>query len=151
MVVALGAVLILSAAPAWAQTFFWCFDLTGMEEVPPADTTATGRALVSYDPATNLLEYNISFSGLSSPETMAHIHGFAPRGVPAGILYALPLGSSKFGQITVPDAHEADLLFGLTYVNVHSVNFANGEIRGQIDQLRQTCNDTIFRDGFEET
>jgi hypothetical protein len=85
------------------------------------------------------LFYNITFSGLGSAETMAHIHGFAPPGVNAGIIHTLPLGSPKNGVFNYSQAQEADILNGLSYVNIHSVNFPNGEIRGQIAGSATPC------------
>jgi hypothetical protein len=109
--------------------------LTGAQEVPPNASTAVGQGVFLYDDIANLLVFNITFAGLSSAETAAHIHGPAPSGANAGILFGLPTGSPKVGTWTVPDMLEAALLAGQTYVNVHSVNFPGGEIRGQITQV----------------
>lgn len=85
------------------------------------------------------MHYNITFSGLGSAETMAHIHGFAPPTVNAGIIHTLPLGNPKIGVFNYSQAQEAGILNGLTYVNIHSVNFPNGEIRGQISGSSTPC------------
>jgi hypothetical protein len=146
--IVVAAFLVLPAAPAFTQTVVWCVDLEGAQETPPAASAGSGTGLLTYDLDTNVLTYNISFSGLGSPEIMAHIHGPAPRGEAAGILFTLPLGSPKVGQWDVPEAQEADLLAGMDYVNIHTVLFGNGEIRGQIDLLGASC-DVLFADGFE--
>ena len=49
--------------------------LTGAQCVPPVDTTGSGTADLTYDPATRIVTWNITYSGLSSPTTMAHFHG----------------------------------------------------------------------------
>ena len=54
--------------------------LTGAQCVPPVDTSGTGTAEITYDPATRVVTWNISYSGLSSPTTMAHFHGPAKQG-----------------------------------------------------------------------
>ena len=46
--------------------------LTGAQQVPPVETPATGTAELTYDPATRVLTWNVSYSGLSGPATMAH-------------------------------------------------------------------------------
>lgn len=115
------------------QCYTFSFGLSGAEEVPPNGSPATGTGLVTIDTDTNQLDYNITFSGLQGMETAAHIHGFAPPGSNAGVLYTLPPGSPKIGSITYTEAQEADLLAGLSYVNIHSSVFGGGEIRGQID------------------
>jgi hypothetical protein len=109
--------------------------MSGIEETPPVVTTATGMGTITMDTTANELQYEITFSGLSSAETNAHLHGFAPPG-----MSALPLpynnlqpGSPKTGTMTYPEDDEDDLLNGLSYVNIHSGNFPNGEIRGQVD------------------
>ena len=43
-------------------------------------TAVTGTADLTYDPTTRLLTWNVSYSGLSGPATMAHFHGPATEG-----------------------------------------------------------------------
>ena len=120
-----------------------CLNLTitinGAQEVPPNGSPATGTGFINIDTMANQLFYNITFSGLGSAETMAHIHGFAPPSVNAGIIHTLPLGNPKIGVFNYSQAQEADILNGLSYVNIHSVNFPNGEIRGQIAGSATPC------------
>ena len=44
--------------------------LTGAQGVPPVDTAGTGTAELTYDPATRVVTWNITYSGLSSASTM---------------------------------------------------------------------------------
>ena len=113
--------------------------INGAQEVPPNGSLGTGTGTIDVNTVTNQLSYNITFSGLGSAETMAHIHGFAPPGMNAGIIHTLPNGSPKIGVFNYSDAQEANILNGLSYVNIHSVNFPNGEIRGQISGPTLPC------------
>ncbi len=109
--------------------------LNGAQEVPPTTSTATGSGTFTIDTAANTLSFNISFTGLSGAPTDAHIHGPAPPGANANILFSLtPLGltSPITGTWNYPEASEADILAGNTYVNIHTLLFPGGEIRGQI-------------------
>jgi hypothetical protein len=106
--------------------------LDGTQEVPPNGSTATGSALIVIDPATNTLFYHVSYSGLSSAETAAHIHGYAPPGQNAGVVHALPAVNPKIGAWSYPAGNEPQIMAGLTYVNIHTMNFGGGEIRGQV-------------------
>ncbi|HYF65487.1 MAG TPA: CHRD domain-containing protein, partial [Herpetosiphonaceae bacterium] len=103
------------------------------------NSAATGSADVVVDMAANTLAYTITYSGLSSAETMAHIHGFAPRATNAPVLHTLPPGSPKVGVWNYNQADEANIVGGQTYINIHSVNFPGGEIRGQIDGAPTSC------------
>jgi len=71
------------------------------------------------------------FSGLSSGQTDAHIHGPAVPGVSAPPVFPLPLGQISDFSINLSPSQVQDLKNGLFYVNVHSSNFPAGEIRGQ--------------------
>ncbi len=113
--------------------------LNGAQEVPPNGSAGSGTGIIDVNTVTNELFYNITFSGLGSAEQMAHIHGFAPPGMNAGIIHNLPLGSPKIGVFNYSQAQEADILNGLSYVNIHTVNFGNGEIRGQIAGPMGSC------------
>ena len=106
--------------------------IDGAQEVPPNGSPATGTGCFSINTTTNTLRYLITRTGgLTTSETAAHIHGFAPPGVNAGVQHVLPLGFHKKGVWNYPEADEASILAGLTYVNIHSTGFPGGEIRGQ--------------------
>ena len=106
-------------------------NLTGAQETPPNNSTATGTAtlLLGPDEQTGLVTLN--FSGLSSAETAAHIHGPAAPGSTGAILFPLPNGNFTDFLITLSAADVQNLKNGQLYINVHSSNFLNGEIRGQ--------------------
>ncbi|MEQ1891770.1 MAG: CHRD domain-containing protein [Planctomycetota bacterium] len=124
-----------------AQVLTTTFPLDGQQEVPPVATTATGSATVTFDLSTMLLSVSGTYSGLSSNQTVAHVHTapFGSAGTSVVVSLAgtggtsgsfsgsAPLGSGQFTN---------GFLRGRMYVNVHSVNFPDvGEIRGQIANL----------------
>jgi len=105
--------------------------LTGSQETPPHNSTATGRATLLLSPDEKTARVSLTFAGLSSGQTDAHIHGPAAAGVSAPAIFPLPLGQVSDFAITLTAAQVQDLKNGLLYVNVHSSNFPTGEIRGQ--------------------
>jgi hypothetical protein len=105
--------------------------MDGAQEVPPNGSPATGLSQILIDTNTNTLFYHISYTGLLTAETAAHIHGYAGPGVPAGVVHALPATNPKIGAWNYPAANEQQILNGLTYSNIHTVGFPGGEIRGQ--------------------
>ncbi len=112
-------------------------ELTGAQEVPPVNTTATARGSVVLSTDETRITVRLSFSGLSSANTMSHIHGPAPAGVNAGVIFDLGNSGSTAGelgplQFAVNAGQVAQLKDGLWYFNIHSVNHGSGEVRGQI-------------------
>ncbi len=106
--------------------------IDGSQEVPPVASPVSGNGTFVIDTVANTLEFDILISGLQNAEIAAHIHGPAGSGATAPVLFPLPLGNAKKGVWNYPEANEADILGGRTYVNVHTGPFPNGEIRGQI-------------------
>src|SRR6185437_4937792 len=106
-------------------------NLTGGQETPPNNSTAGGRASLLLSPDEKTARVSLTFSGLSSGQTDAHIHGPATLGVSAPPVFPLPLGQLSDFSITLTPAQVQDLKNGLFYINVHSLNFPTGEIRGQ--------------------
>ena len=112
--------------------------LTGTQQVPAVQTPGSGSAAMTYDAGTRALTWKVTFSGLSSPATMAHFHGPAAAGKNAGV----KLGISQKGasEVTSPISGEATLSpedakafeAGEMYINVHSKTHSSGEIRGQV-------------------
>jgi mono/diheme cytochrome c family protein len=112
--------------------------LTGAEEVPPVQTTASGNAWVLFDPQTNTLSWTVEFSGLSGPATGAHFHGPADVGATAGVVVSLVadpaagFASPIQGTATITAEQAAQFTGGMWYVNVHTAANPAGEIRGQV-------------------
>jgi len=112
--------------------------LSGAAEVPPVTTAATGTGFLTI--VNNTLNWRVSFTNLTSNATAAHIHGPASRTQNAGVLIGFSgVPSATSGTITGSTALSALNLFylitGQTYINIHSVNFGGGEIRGQIEPV----------------
>ena len=128
--------------------------LSGANEVPANTTTGTGLFTATLDTSTNVFTYDLTFSGLTSNVSNGHIHGPAAAGVNSGTTInfnTLAGATFSFGQTSgaahgtitlnastqVTTAINGDslkkLLFaGLTYANIHTLNNAGGEIRGQV-------------------
>jgi uncharacterized repeat protein (TIGR01451 family) len=122
-----GAVYEIKSKPSLLFTA----SLTGAQETPPNASTATGRATLLLSPDEKSARVSLTFSGLSSAQTDAHIHGPAAPGVSAPPVFPLPLGQLNDFAITLTPAQVQDLKNGLFYINVHSANFTAGEIRAQ--------------------
>ena len=109
--------------------------ISAAQEVPTNGSAGIGTVTASVDTAANLLRFDISYSGLTSTETGAHIHGPALPGANASVKFALPGTNPKTGVWNYSESDEADILAGKMYVNIHTINNGGGEIRGQINGL----------------
>lgn len=129
-------------------------NLSGAEEVPAVDTRARGQAIFKLSEDGSELSYRLIVANLIDV-LMAHIH-LAPVGVNGGVVVWLypsappaelipgrTSGVLATGVITeanlvgaLAGATIADLVAelesGNAYVNVHTVMWEGGEIRGQI-------------------
>ncbi len=112
--------------------------ITGLQEVPANLSTATGLAAVMVDKITGQMYVAGGFTGLSSNISNAHVHQ-AAVGTNGGVVVPLTFdgttqGSVSGSQVLTPVQVEA-YMNGLFYINIHSVNFPGGEIRGQLGNL----------------
>lgn len=137
-VLAAAFALALATAPAARADTGFTATLSGAQEVPPTPSGGFGTGTFVLNNAQTQLTFNITYSGLSIAASAAHIHGAAPPGVNAGVLFNLgPFGtfgtSGSFNGVwAIPAAQVPNLINGLLYVNIHTTNFPGGEIRGQI-------------------
>jgi hypothetical protein len=136
--------------------------LSGANENPMVPSPGTGLAVVVVDPTAHTIQINVMFSNLTSNTVAAHIHcciappgnagvattmpafpGF-PLGVTSGnyssaVLSLQDMGTYNPAFVTAQGGlaqAEAALVNGLlnnlTYLNIHTVMFGGGEIRGAL-------------------
>ena len=171
------AFLMLSGM-AKADQLVFTTTMTGAQEVPPSDSPGIGSALVTIDTITNLMTVNVSFAGLVSPTTIAHIHCCAaPGGIaipattvpsfpgfPVGVTtgtylqtFDLTLASTYNPAFiaanggTVAGAQAAfttGLINGLAYFNIHTTQFPGGEIRGQLQAVPEPATLLLLSSGI---
>ena len=135
-VLVIAVVIAAVAGTAEAAIINFVFPIETTQVVPalPLLTPGSGTGTVTLDTATNLLQWNITFSGFSPiyPETAAHFHGPALPGVNAGIQLGLGVGSPKIGSSIITATQAIDVQNNLWYVNIHSSLHPGGQIRGQV-------------------
>jgi hypothetical protein len=117
--------------------FLFHANLTGSEEVPPVETSATGRFVMALEGDT--VYYRLMAKDIDGV-TMAHVH-IGARGVNGPVsrwLYDVTGINAPGGPLPVhgtftltPDLID-DLMGGNLYVNLHTSEFPGGEIRGQL-------------------
>jgi len=128
-----GTLSLAQAAPV-----SFSVPLTGAQQVPPVQTPASGNANLTYDASTRVVTWSISFSGFPSQVTMAHFHGPAPAGKNAAVKIWLSqkgnmeVTSPFSGQATLSPDEAKMFEAGDMYINVHTKDNPNGEIRGQV-------------------
>ncbi|MGZ5303744.1 MAG: CHRD domain-containing protein, partial [Bacteroidia bacterium] len=119
-------------------------DMNGAQEVPAVATNGKGLGIFKLNNNLDTLTYNIVFQGLSSNVTGAHLH-LGKKGQTGSVV--VNLSDSVNGNIIKGKAYGIDItkaivsamIRGDIYVNVHSKNHTNGEIRGQLNStLRKT-------------
>jgi hypothetical protein len=132
--------------------------LSPSNQVPPA-ATSTGfgneiSAGIVFDTTSSQLHLAVGygsaagFADLTGPATAIHIHGPAGPGTNAAVLVDLmPLnftaanptnGGVVVGSVSIPTNAVADLLAGLDYINIHTLAYTNGELRGQLVAVATT-------------
>jgi hypothetical protein len=130
---ALAGSLLALPATALAEAMTYSVALDGASEVPAVATTGSGVAEVTFDPATKLLTWTVTFDGLSGDAAAAHFHGPAAPGTNAGVAVPIDITVTPItGSATLTDEQAAEFTAGLWYVNIHTAANKGGEIRGWV-------------------
>jgi hypothetical protein len=130
------ASLVALAGPASAGGRPLSTDLTGAEEVPPADPDGSGFARITLNSGSGEVCWSITASDIALPATAAHIHE-APAGVNGPIVVTLSppdesgtaSGCTTADRGLVKDIRKNPAEY---YVNVHTTDYPGGAIRGQL-------------------
>ena len=149
------AVCALVSASAQAALIYATASLDASQEVPTNGSLALGEAILVLDTETNLIGLGASFAGISIADITFpegglafgaagpfHIHS-GPPGVNGPLL--VPFGNPDYytqfdgyfevlttEAIAVGDDFARELRRGNLYLNLHSLAYPGGEIRGQL-------------------
>ena len=125
------------AGLAQATTEKLTVQLSGANEVPAEKTPGTGTATITFDSASRIITWSVTYKGLSGPLTMAHFHGPAAAGQngPVAVWLTKQMGGVAnpiVGQATLTADQAKQFQSGQWYVNLHTQTHPSGEIRAQI-------------------
>ena len=115
-------------------------------QVTTGGSNGDGFCHIVLNAAQTQITVNCSFSSLQGDATAAHIHGNGVVGENAPVLFTFTgVPSARSGLIpphtfNVTPQQVADMRAHRLYVDIHSPNFSNGDVRGQIKQ-RHTISD----------
>ena len=133
----LAGLTLVAATSVQAASYTAVVTLQGSQEVPPSGSSAVGNANICIDTDANTVTYNMTHNVAN--QTAAHFHGFVGPGTNAGVVFGVGVGAQVKGTWNYLESQEANILAGLTYLNVHSSAFPNGEIRGQVLPVAGPC------------
>ena len=105
------------------------FNASGAQEIPPTDSTATGDCLA--DLSTNATSVHVRCSHNVDNVTNIHLHA-APPGEDGPVIFDFPNTPTFAGDVPLTPRLVADFAAGFLYVNIHSLDYTEGEIRGQL-------------------
>jgi CHRD domain/PEP-CTERM motif len=170
--------VVLPIPVGWAATTTLVANLTGANEVPPTGSPGIGTATVVLDTTAQTLAVNVLFSGLEAGTTASHIHCCVPPGGNAGVATTVPtfpgfpLGvtsgtysmtfdltqastynpafvTAQGGTVAGAEAAlETAVLAGETYLNIHTMMFPGGEIRGFLSVVPEPSTWAMMLLGF---
>ena len=132
IVVAAG--LLFATAAAYAEVINMTAEQTGAAEVPANDSAGKGTLEATYDTETMELTWTVTYEGLTGDATAAHFHGPAAADATAGPVVPIEgdLASPIEGSATLTEEQATQLQDGMWYFNVHTAQYPDGEIRGQV-------------------
>lgn len=130
--------IALPGCPRGSGAAEFTADLSGDEETPPVSTNGSGEGTFALNEERTQLSFDVTASGLSGPVIAAHFH-FANPGVAGPIVFDLgPFLDETNGQVTIQGTWDIDavnldyLLNEQLYVNIHTPDHPDGQIRGQV-------------------
>lgn len=127
--------------------------LDGFQEVPQIGTAAYGVGVFNLSKDQSKIQYNVIVQDLSGAITGAHLH-FGAVGVNGPVtedLTASVNGNVISGTISIPSGNLMDsLAMGKVYLNVHTTDNPDGEIRSQLRNSSRYIYFDAALDGAQE-
>lgn len=125
--------VIVEPPPVFSADQTFEISLSGKQQVPNVDSMQMASATVELDTDLKQIRASLDLSDVENVEA-AHIHD-GDLGFNGDVAFAFSAGTNgiySLAETDITDALMADLLNGEWYVNVHTTDYPDGEIRGQI-------------------
>ena len=169
LILLVWAALGLVALPAAAAPIFFRSTMSEDQEVPPVVSGVPSFGtfeLTLNDDGSGDFEFRLSVNSIENPLTVAHIHDgaagaiglpvqdlFDLTGVPVDIIGDNIVFSGSFMNIGLTNDLRACAALGVGticdfYVNVHTVAFPGGEIRGQLEVVPEPSSFLLLLGGL---
>jgi hypothetical protein len=123
-------------SPAGADTKTYSAALSAAEETPtPGPAGGTGNATITIDLAAKTLCYDVTWSQAVGTPSAGHIHR-GPKGLSGPIVVLLDLPAKPKACLQVDSTVLSQIAGdpGGHYVNVHTSQYPNGAVRGQLKE-----------------
>jgi hypothetical protein len=115
-------------------------NLTPDDQSTPTESPATGYAEVRLERATLKITWKVTYRALTSKPIAAGLYGPENVGANAGQVVNLGvrgLASPIQGSEVLSDGVFQYLITGRVYVNIHTLRYKDGELRGQLRRQRK--------------
>ena len=138
-ILAVLAVVALALPAGAAGGRMFVTEMTGAQEVPPADPDGSGTASFTVNPGLGQICFDITSENIALPLLAAHIHPGEAGVNGAPLVFLLHAEETDAdgnfsGCTSVDRATAKDILKRpwAYYVNLHNAEFPSGAIRGQL-------------------
>jgi CHRD domain len=143
------AIVAFIADSAPAAVIHYITRMDGHQQAPPNDTLGSGTVYFDFDTASSQLTLvSGTYTNMAGTVFAAHIH-LGGAGVNGSVVVQLSINGATRGTIAMnpvilsaPNA--AALQSDGLYVNVHSLGYPNGEIRGQVRRIADVVIDSVI-------
>lgn len=110
---------------------------TGAQVSPAVSSNATATLTGNYNSVTNIMQYNVTWTGLAVTADSVSLYGPADAGANGSFVGTLTIttpgvNGTASGSAQLTEEEEADLLANKWYYAIQNATYMNGEIRGQI-------------------
>jgi hypothetical protein len=126
-----GILALGIASAAEAESYVAVID--GSQAVPPNNSECVGHGTFVLSADETQLAYDIHFEHWFEDEFISHIHeAYAPPQTGERILVEIAPGPDKVGVVDLEPGDVIALRTSRLFVNVHTLSFMQGEVRGWI-------------------
>jgi hypothetical protein len=131
---AIATALTVPAPAVYAVPMSFFANLSGANENPPVVSPGTGFGTVVLDPAALTLQVNVTFSGLTSGTTAAHIHCCQPLGTNDNVGVATQVPTFPGFPLGVTSGTYSSDVFDLTLASSYNPDFVT--LQGGLSQAQ---------------